>query len=40
MLCNEKYPVTGMIERNFMRKLALSDELLLKADKASRYIGG
>ena len=23
-----------------MRKLALSDELLLKADKASRYIGG
>ena len=27
-------------ERKRMRKLALSDEILLKADKAARYIGG
>lgn len=27
-------------ERNAMRKLALSDEILLKVDKAARYIGG
>ena len=27
-------------ERSFMRKLALNDEILLKVDKAARYIGG
>ena len=27
-------------ERNAMRKLALSDEILMKVDKAARYIGG
>ena len=27
-------------ERNVMRKLALSDEILMKVDKAARYIGG
>ena len=27
-------------ERKRMRKLALSDEILLKVDKAARYIGG
>lgn len=27
-------------ERKTMRKLALSDEILLKVDKAARYIGG
>ena len=27
-------------ERKNMRKLALSDEILLKVDKAARYIGG
>ena len=27
-------------ERNTMRKLALSDEILMKVDKAARYIGG
>ena len=28
------------IERIKMRKLALSDEILMKVDKAARYIGG
>ena len=27
-------------ERKIMRKLALSDEILLSVDKAARYIGG
>ena len=27
-------------ERNSMRTLALSDEILMKVDKAARYIGG
>lgn len=27
-------------ERSFMRKLALSDEILMSVDKAARYIGG
>ena len=27
------------IERNYMRKLALSDEILLKIEKPARYIG-
>ena len=27
-------------ERKRMRKLALSDEILLRVDKAARYIGG
>ena len=27
-------------ERKTMRKLALSDEILLSVDKAARYIGG
>lgn len=27
-------------ERNIMRTLALSDEILMKVDKAARYIGG
>ena len=29
-----------IIERKRMRKLALSDEILMKVDKAARYIGG
>lgn len=29
-----------IVERKRMRKLALSDEILLSIDKAARYIGG
>ena len=29
-----------IVERKRMRKLALSDEVLLSVDKAARYIGG
>ena len=29
-----------IVERKRMRKLALSDEILMKVDKAARYIGG
>ena len=29
-----------IVERKRMRKLALSDEILLSVDKAARYIGG
>ena len=32
--------ICTIIERNSMRKLALSDEILLSVDKAARYIGG
>ena len=28
-----------IVERKRMRKLALSDEILMKVDKAARYIG-
>lgn len=33
------YPVCIDNERNYMRKLALSDEILLKIEKPARYIG-
>lgn len=31
--------VNAQNERSFMRKLALSDEILLSVDKPARYIG-
>ena len=34
------WQIVTKCERKRMRKLALSDEILLKVDKAARYIGG
>ena len=37
---NTSQKMRNVGKNNFMRKLALSDEILLKVDKAARYIGG
>ena len=39
-LCRLYCKIYTKRERKNMRKLALSDEILLQVDKAARYIGG
>ena len=39
-LCRLYCKIYTKCERKTMRKLALSDEVLLSVDKAARYIGG
>lgn len=39
-LCRLYCKIYTKYERKTMRKLALSDEVLLSVDKAARYIGG
>ena len=39
-LCRLYCEIYTKYERKTMRKLALSDEILLQVDKAARYIGG
>ena len=39
-LCRLYCKIYTKYERETMRKLALSDEILLSVDKAARYIGG